>query len=98
MLPTDWGPPGTSVLAHMPDRRVRQFWDPDHLVAAAIRKAADAGKLQPECCDRNGVLWDLIAAFPPGAEWQDSMPKPILLNGPVVDKAAELTAILAQKP
>ena len=97
MLPTDWSAPGTRALQRLNDRRIRQFWDPNHTVAAAIKKAEAAGKLHPDCCDRKGILWDLTAAYAPGAEWHETLPEPILLNGPVVQTTSELDAIIAKK-
>jgi len=79
--PIDWSAPGTSVLDRLHDRRVRQFWDSGHLVAAIIKKAETTGQLHPDCCERNGLLWDLTAAYAPGARWSDNLSEPIFLNG-----------------
>lgn len=67
------------------DARVRQYWDPDHVVSK--RLAADRRAPQPEaeCCERSGILWDLVAVFPKGAAWTDRVPIAVLFNGPVVD-------------
>lgn len=94
ILPTDWSAPGTGVLNRLNDRRVRQFWDPNHLLAAAIKKAESVGKLHPDCCVRKGFFWDLIAAYPPGSHWGEVLPEPVLLNGPVVDHFTALEAIM----
>ena len=96
MLPTDWSAPGTSVLNRLNDRRVRQFWDPNHLAAGVLKKAERDGQLQPNCCDRNGVLWDLTAVYPPGASWGETLPHPVLFDGPVVQSSRELETILAK--
>jgi hypothetical protein len=93
MLPTDWSKPGTSVLRRLGDSRVRQFWDPNHIVAIALRQAERAGK--PDCCTRNGFLWDVIAAYGPGAQWKEMLPAPILFNGTMVETAPKLAAALA---
>ena len=95
ILPTDWSAPGTGVLDRLNDRRVRQFWDPGHVLAAAIKKAETSGQLHPDCCERKGFLWDLTAAYAPGARWGDTLPEPVLLNGPVVQAAPDLESILA---
>ena len=94
ILPTDVAPPITSVLSRMPDVRVQQYWDPNHLVAKQL--AADARPPQPEqeCCVRGGVLWDLAAVYPKGATWQAQMPTAILFNGPVVDVTEALESAL----
>jgi hypothetical protein len=96
MLPTDWSKPGTSVLQRLSDNRVRQFWDADHTVASALKTAEEAGQLHPNCCRRNGVLWDLIAAYPMGTVWSNTLPLPILFDGTVVRSAHELDPIIAR--
>jgi hypothetical protein len=84
------------ALKHLHDRRVQQFWDPDHLVAAAIRKGEASGALHPDCCVRKGYLWDLTAAYAAGTRWVDALPEPVLLNGPIVDTVIDLDAVVAK--
>ena len=96
ILPTDWSAPGTSVLDRLKDRRVRQFWDPGHVVAAAIKKAETTGQLHPDCCERNGFLWDLTATYALGALWGGNLPEPVLLNGTMVQNADALESIVAK--
>ena len=83
ILPSDFMPPNTSVMARVHDARVQQFWDPDHLVAKAI--AAADNQSEPECCEQGGILWDLAAVYPNGARWEDGLPPAIFLNRPVAD-------------
>lgn len=97
ILPTDWSAPGTSVLNRLNDRRVRQFWDSGHIVAALIKKVETTGQFHPDCCERNGFLWDLTAAYAAGARWSDNLPEPIFLNGTMVQNAEALEAIMAAK-
>jgi len=92
MLPTDWSQPSTSALNRLNDRRVRQFWDPNHSVAASLKKAV--GKLHPDCCELKGVLWDLIAAYAPGARWPELPPTPTLFNGTVVRAVQGLDSLI----
>jgi hypothetical protein len=98
ILATDLAPPISSVLGRLLDRRVQQYWDPDHLVAKQM--AADARPPQPEqeCCVRSGNLWDLAAVFPKGASWTDRMSTATVFNGPVVDVTAAIGAALSQSP
>jgi hypothetical protein len=96
ILPTDWSAPGTSALNRLNDRRVRQFWDPGHVLAAVIKKAQTSGRLHPDCCEGKGFLWDLTAAYVRGTHWGDTLPVPILLNGPVVHTAPDLESIVAK--
>jgi hypothetical protein len=94
MLPTDWQSPTSGVLARLKDVRVRQYWDPGHLLAK--RLAADARDPQPKqaCCLRNNILWDLAALYPPGVEWKDALPAATFFNGPVVKRKTELETAL----
>lgn len=96
MLPTDWSAPGTSVLQRLGDPRIHQYWDPDHTLATAIKKAEVTGQLHPDCCERKGFLWDLTAAYAPGSRWTDGLPEPVLLNGPVVQTESTLESIVAK--
>jgi hypothetical protein len=94
MLATDLGAPGARTLARLSDSRVQQYWDPERLVAR--RLAADARPPQPvqECCERSGVLWDLAAVYETGTTWEDRLPTAVFFNGPVVDVAHEIGALL----
>jgi hypothetical protein len=83
ILPTDWIPPTTGTLGRLSDRRVTQFWDRDHALARAMAESRN-GQRQPGCCTRAGTLWDLIAVYPAGAEWGETLPPATLFNGPVV--------------
>ena len=96
ILPTDWSRPSSSALARLSDRRVRQYWDPNHKLSPVLKKAEETGKLHPDCCERKGFLWDLTAAYAPGARWGDALPEPVLLNGPVVDTVIGLDAVVAK--
>ena len=96
ILVTDWSKPSTSALARLSASRVRQFWDPNHRLSAVLKKAEETGKLHPDCCERKGFLWDLTAAYAPGAQWREALPEPMLLNGPVVQTTSDLDALVAK--
>jgi hypothetical protein len=96
ILPTDWSRPGASVLQRLKDHRVRQFWDANHMVAAVLKKAEEAGQLHPKCCERKGVPWDLTAAYAAGTEWRETLPPPVLFDGPVVRTSPELDSVIAK--
>jgi hypothetical protein len=85
MLATDKSAPTTGTLARLSDKRVRQFYDADHLIATRLK--ADARPPQPvqDCCLQKGVLWDLMAIYPSGGQWTDQMPIATFFTGPVVD-------------
>jgi hypothetical protein len=84
MLATDWGAPSGSTLARISDQRVRQFWDPKHLVSLQLTriKIAKPGQQQPDCCEDKGFFWDEAILYAPHAQWKD-MPVSVLWNGPV---------------
>jgi hypothetical protein len=94
ILPTDWNRPTSVVLHRLSDARATQMWDKQHLVADLVKNSAD--DLDPGCCKHNGVLWDIIAVYPPGAQWTDSLPAPELFAGPVVRGAPQWNAKLLQ--
>ena len=85
MLPTDWSAPSSSVLRRLSDGRVRQYWDPNHVLATQMKKDARSPQPEQDCCVRAGVLWDLAAVYPAGTLWSDRMPTASMFNGPVVD-------------
>jgi len=95
ILPTDGQPPSTSIMGRIGDTRVRQFWDPEHAISGAMKTGI---KIQPECCEQEGVLWDVAAAYPPGALWRETMPEPSYLGGPVVTNQAHLEVALGKAP
>ena len=97
MLPTDVSAPTTGTLARLSDPRVRQYYDPEHLLAKRLKTDARAPQPEPDCCTRNGTLWDLAAVYPPGAEWRDRLPTAILFNGPVVDVMDGIAQALVKK-
>jgi hypothetical protein len=83
ILPTDWSAPTTSALGRLSDRRVAQFWDKEHTVAK-LMAASRNPEAKPDCCNRRGILWDLIAVYPAGAVWDEKLLPVRLFNGPVV--------------
>lgn len=90
ILVTDWKKPGGSVAKRILDSRAKQFWDREHLVAKQLAKDARAPQPEPECCTRDGILWDLVAVYSPGAVWTDIMPPATLFQGPVVQLEEEI--------
>jgi len=96
ILPTDWSKPGTSALARISDRRVRQFWDPNHTLSSVLKKAQETATRHPDCCERKGFLWDLTATYAPGTQCRDTLPEPMLINGPVVRTTSDLDALIAK--
>jgi len=92
MLPTDWNKPTSAVLSRLSDLRATQWWDNQHLIAELLN-ASVAGQ-KPGCCKRKDTLWDVIAVYPPGAKWAETLPAPQFFAGPVVRGAPEWEAQL----
>ena len=103
ILPTDWEPVTTAVLARIHTRGVTQFWDHDHLVAGELSRelASNPRGPKPHCCTVRGNLWDFAALYPKGALWQAAAPQAAFADGPVVDVQSslsrELRVLLSQK-
>jgi hypothetical protein len=95
MLPTDWSAPSSSVLGRLSNDRVRQYWDPNHVLATQMKKDARAPQPEQDCCVRSDILWDLAAVYPPGSVWSDQMPPAVVFNGPVVDVTDAIEEALA---
>jgi hypothetical protein len=94
ILVTDWKKPGSAVVGRIADPRVKQIWDSGHLIAKQLAKDARPPQPEPECCTREGILWDLVAVYPPGATWEEKMPPAVLFNGAVVHLEAEIEAAI----
>ncbi len=71
-----------------------EIWDRQHLVAKHLAKDARPPQPEPQCCTRNGVLWDLVAVYPPDAVWTEAMPPAVLFDGPVVHKQTQIGTAL----
>ena len=93
--PIDIAAPTSGVLGRLHDARVQQYWDPRHAVSAQMQKDARAPQPVQECCDRNGILWDLVAVYPAGVAWTGQMPTATLFNGTVLDLIEPLRSALA---
>ena len=98
ILSTDWAPPTTFALSRIPDTRAQQYWDPEHLVAKRLATDRRAPQPEEECCERSGILWDLVAVYPKGAKWEERMPTAVLFNGPVVDVKSDIESRIVASP
>jgi hypothetical protein len=99
ILPTDWRPPSGNTLARISDRRVRQFWDANHVVAIALDEIVRRKPLRPEpsCCVQKGFYWDDAILYAAHAQWKDA-PASVFWNGPVVRIVSELEMALNDRP
>ena len=96
--PTDWSPPTTFAMSRIPDRRVQQYWDPDHVLAKRLSTDARSPQPEPDCCVQSGVLWDIAAVYPKGVRWDDRMPPADVFNGPVIDITSSIESALTATP
>ena len=89
-------PPTTFVMDRISDRRVRQYWDEEHVLARRMRSDARSPQPEPHCCEREGILWDLAAVYPKSALWKDKLPPAIVFDGPVVSITSSIDAALTR--
>jgi hypothetical protein len=87
MLPTDWSKPSGMVQRRISDSRVVQFWDKEHLIAKELKQQFPGS--QHLCCQRQGILWDFAAIYPPRVEWNASS-APVFFGGAVLDVADDV--------
>lgn len=83
ILATDWRSPSGSTLGRIPDGRVRQFWDPKHLVATAVSEVAKRKQQrEPSCCVQKGFDWDEAILYAAHTNWGEE-PISSFWDGPV---------------
>ena len=97
MLPTDWSAPSGFALKRLSDRRVQQYWDPNHALARQMKNDARPPQPVENCCVRSDILWDLAAVYPPGVVWTNQLPPAVVFNGPVVDVIEAIEEALAAR-
>jgi hypothetical protein len=95
VLVTDIGPPSSSDLARLSDRRVEQFWDRGRLLSQRFLEMARAHPERLDAEQREQLagattVWDFIAVFPPDARWQGEPPFPEYFGAPVVNVIDEV--------
>jgi hypothetical protein len=84
--------PGNLVLGRLTDKRIRQYWDADRLVAEELAHHGDPAQKEPECCfHRRGVLWDFAALYPGNTLWHERLPLALVFEGPVVGQVEAIT-------
>jgi hypothetical protein len=95
IIATDVVRPTSNVLGRVRDLRATQVWDPRQLIAKHMKQSASP-QMQPECCDEEGIWWDLIAVYPPGALWEGRLPAAAYINGTVVDVSAHVADVIGK--
>jgi len=61
-----------------------QFWDKEHLIAKELQQQLSSSQI---CCQRNGVIWDAVAVYPNGVQWNSA---PAFFGGAVLDVAGQI--------
>lgn len=79
ILPSDWQSPTQPVLSRVTDLRASQFWDKGHEFSAELKRHIRPN--EPNCCEQDGALWDLVAVYAEGATLKSP---PSFIGGPVV--------------
>jgi len=99
ILPTDLRSPVHSTLGRILDKRTRQFWDPQHLVAQELGRIAgeNPGQPKPDCCINRGFFWDDAILYAPHSQWRQT-PAAVFWNGPVVRVTSALEKTLHDRP
>ena len=96
ILASDFMAPTTGALRRISDSRARHYWDEDHVLAKVMKRDARPPQPKEECCENDGVLWDLVAIYPPGARWEARMPPAMMFDGPVYRLTEKINAALAK--
>ena len=95
ILASDVTPPTRFAMHRISDRRVHQYWDEQHVLAARMKADASIRQPEPHCCDSNGILWDLAAVYPKSVLWKEKLPSATVFDGPVVSITSSIEAALA---
>ena len=74
VLATDLAAPSTAALARIPDLRATQYWDRGRALSPLLGEH-----------NRSTVVWDHVAVYAPGTLWQETLPKPVYSDNPVLD-------------
>lgn len=87
-------PPRRWAMSTLSDPRVRQYWDPHHLVSDRLEADARPPQPEPDCCRQRDMLWDVAAVYPAGVTWTDRLPPASVFNGPIIDVTAAIEAAI----
>ena len=93
VLATDLAPPTTTVLGHLHNGRIRQYWDPRKLLSKQLIQAmrADPKLLKPGQSCRN-VAWDVVMIYGPDEVWTEDIPFPRWWAAPILEVLEEVRA------
>ena len=97
VLDTDVRPPRDEDMRRVTDSRTRHYWDPKTMLSNEFKRTLAARSVEitgKRSLVDGEIVWDVIATFPPQSRWDDTLPVPSFLGGPVVDmKDASLRAL-----
>jgi hypothetical protein len=96
ILASDFMAPTTGVLHRIPDPRARHYWDEKHGLAKRMARDARPPQPPPNCCDQDGILWDLVAVYSKGARWDAALPPATVFDGPVVLVTEKIEAAIGK--
>jgi hypothetical protein len=85
VLFTDWSSPSTTTLGRISNARAAQFWDKKRLISHSMGEH-----------DRESIVWDYVAVYAQGANWEERPPKALYDGGPVVRMLDETRAAVVQ--
>ena len=94
MIGTDVTRPAKLAMHLISDRRARHYWDEQHILARHMKSDSRAPQPAPNCCEMDGILWDLAAVYPRSAMWTDALPPAVVFDGPVVSITSSITDAL----
>ena len=77
-------PGDRALVGKLPDERASHYWDPKKGLSAEILQSPWT-KQYAVRGGPGGVVWDWVAAYPPGTLWEEYFPEPELQGFPVVD-------------
>jgi len=92
----DFSLPSDDALHRLPDVRVAQYFDRNHLVSQALRTQMLAhGVTGEDYFVKAKDVWDTMAVYAPGTRWETGTgATPEFVGAPVVNSTANLAAFL----
>ena len=100
VLKTDIAAPVSRVLRLLDDRRVRQYWDPGHVVSSDLTRSVNENPNRygrEESLPPDFVAWDVVAVFRKSAHWDRDLPPPQHYDGPVVQAIGSTRTAIAEQ-
>ena len=99
VLPTDVAPPTTTTLGLVHDPRAMQYWDEGRALSTDLVRSMMANPqhygVDEHEFSADTVVWDAVAVFPAGTQWERDLPVPAFMDFPVVQAVDGLRSSLA---